>query len=313
MNTDIGITRIKNILQHQAAQHLLHDVAATDDTVDKWLARLILLGDVPFHDLIADTRLLPQNAIRFFYVDPSWLYALIDGALSIGTNTSAEALFTAVMAESVRDRSSVVADKMRARLLGMDGMLTTEMEPLQDNLVAGLLMRSEVVRSFPGLKIIPTYSSNRIINPVPLRYETLSDDLLLVIFPAVPQSVKIQQPPQGLQFGFIDKATATGPFQARLRNISGPTTGTQVVKDGEKVLANIPSDTLFRPDASNGDKKYVVDISTLKSTIQASLQASGAYPQPVEPISASQFVMQIINTPEEAIFVNTPTKEEHEQ
>nr|WP_294943276.1 hypothetical protein [uncultured Mucilaginibacter sp.] len=304
MIKDTGITQIKSILQHKAPQALLQDVAATDAAIDNWLARLILLGDVPFQNLIGDTRLLPQNSIRFFYVDPSWLYALVDGALSVGNNTRLEEQFTAVMAETIRDRTSVTANRMRTKLLGMHDTLSAANEPKQDNLVAGLLLRSDVVRAFPGLKIIPTYAPGLKIIPTPLRYETLNDDFIIVIFPSVPVSVKIQQPAQGLQFGLIK--TNEGGYQARLRHVSGPKTGEQVTTaKGDAVLADIPADKLFR-----GGGKQVVDFENLSSIIQKSLESAAAYPTPVVPIISPQFAMQIINTPDEVEFNNVVKKQD---
>ena len=50
-----------------------------------WLVRLRLLHDVPFAYFVADTQLLPEESIRWFYVDRRWTDALVQGALSVGT------------------------------------------------------------------------------------------------------------------------------------------------------------------------------------------------------------------------------------
>ena len=48
-----------------------------------WLARLRLLYGVPFNYLVPDSRLLPQESVRFFYIDRNFTDRLVDGALSV--------------------------------------------------------------------------------------------------------------------------------------------------------------------------------------------------------------------------------------
>jgi len=47
--------------------------------MESFLAHLRLLVGVPFNYLIADERLLPDESIRFFYIDRSWTDRLVDG------------------------------------------------------------------------------------------------------------------------------------------------------------------------------------------------------------------------------------------
>ena len=58
--------------------------------VRQWLARLRLLENVPFAYFVPDALLLPPESIRFFYLDRAWTDALILGALSVGTVSSAD-------------------------------------------------------------------------------------------------------------------------------------------------------------------------------------------------------------------------------
>ena len=43
-----------------------------------------LLEGIPFHYLVPHPGMLPEESIKFFYLDPNWVNALIDGAYSIG-------------------------------------------------------------------------------------------------------------------------------------------------------------------------------------------------------------------------------------
>jgi hypothetical protein len=306
MNKDTGLTQIKDMLQHSAAQALLQDVATPAEPVKNWLGRLALLGDIPFQNLIGDDRLLPQNSLRFFYIDPSWICALIDGALSIGTNTTLEEKITAVLAENIRHNALISANKMRAKLLGIQKAANAP-DPEPWTVVAGMLLRSEIVGAFPGLKIIPTYGPGQKQEQIPLRYETLADGLLLVIFPAVPESVTIQQPAQGLRFGFGEHINDKGvlDYTVKLRHIEGTDTGVQLKSGNDYLKGTITDAELLRPDTATDDaeKKYILNTIALKAAIQANLNYFGAYPNTANPISSSQFALQIMSTPEEANYL----------
>src|ERR1700730_3135026 len=52
--------------------------------MESFLAHLRLLVGVPFEYLIPDPRLLPDESIRFFYIDRSWTDRLVDGAIAVG-------------------------------------------------------------------------------------------------------------------------------------------------------------------------------------------------------------------------------------
>src|SRR5215469_12437256 len=52
--------------------------------MESFLAHLRLLVGIPFDYLVPDERLLPDESIRFFYVDRSWTDRLVDGAIAVG-------------------------------------------------------------------------------------------------------------------------------------------------------------------------------------------------------------------------------------
>ena len=52
--------------------------------MESFLAHLRLLVGVPFDYIVPDERLLPDESIRFFYVDRSWTDRLVDGAIAVG-------------------------------------------------------------------------------------------------------------------------------------------------------------------------------------------------------------------------------------
>src|SRR5258708_24478242 len=52
--------------------------------LEAFLAHLRLLVGVPFQHLVPDDRLLPNESIRFFYLDRSWTDRLVDGVFAVG-------------------------------------------------------------------------------------------------------------------------------------------------------------------------------------------------------------------------------------
>src|ERR1700733_12896063 len=52
--------------------------------MESFLAHLRLLIGVPFDYLVPDARLLPDESIRFFYLDRSWTDRMVDGAIAVG-------------------------------------------------------------------------------------------------------------------------------------------------------------------------------------------------------------------------------------
>ena len=58
--------------------------SALPSYMEMFLAHLRLLIGVPFDYLVPDARLLPDESIRFFYLDRSWTDRLVDGAIAVG-------------------------------------------------------------------------------------------------------------------------------------------------------------------------------------------------------------------------------------
>lgn len=151
----------------QTEQRLLHphlshhgksaNSGSMPDELTSWLEGLSLLRGVPFNYLVPDDRMLPPESIRFFEVDGLWVECLLDGAFSIGRVTTSD---------HETDRSH--AER---------GVAANPFET-----VTGLLLRSEVVRGWPGL-LVDAYYDKDGDKPLPLlRMERLSPDVLICLF-----------------------------------------------------------------------------------------------------------------------------------
>ena len=75
--------------------------------MESFLAHLRLLVGVPFEYLVPDSRMLPDESIRFFYLDRSWTDRLVDGAISVGKIGSREQAHHQAHAPGVRQQLDV--------------------------------------------------------------------------------------------------------------------------------------------------------------------------------------------------------------
>src|SRR5688500_16408412 len=112
----------------------------------RFLARLRLLHGVPFSYLVPDAKLLPIESVRFFYVDRAWTDALVQGALSVGTISTAdraqlEAVYPHICREVDEAERTIRMPRGEALLKAGSGTIT------------GFLMRSRLVSGWPNLHV----------------------------------------------------------------------------------------------------------------------------------------------------------------
>lgn len=194
-----------------------------------WLARLRLLEGVPFGYLVADASLLPPESIRFFHVDRGWSDALVEGALSVGTVTTADRAALERIYGTLR--SEVDEAERLVRLPGAEAGAAVPTGPA--GAITGFVLRSRMVSGWPGLHVRAYARDNRRLTPpvddedvgpehdVPLRklgllrLERLAPAVLLALFDGIPQVVHVEEPRAGIQFG-VDETDAAGRTRAEV-------------------------------------------------------------------------------------------------
>jgi len=162
------------------------------DAIVDWLARLRLLGGVPFAYLVPDERLLPLESIRFFYLNRNWTDTAVEGALSVGAVSTRDRALLHALHEQLR--TAVDAGERQVRL-GDTG------QPKRGGgaeVVTGFLLRSRAVSGWPGLHVRATRDGASVELA---RIERLAPAVLLVLFDGVPDRVEIEEPRRGIQFG----------------------------------------------------------------------------------------------------------------
>jgi hypothetical protein len=268
-----------------------------------WLARLRLLEAVPFSHLVADAALLPAESIRFFHLDRGWTDALVEGALSVGTVTTADRAALETLYPVVRDE----VDEAE-RLVRLTGWEPGKAVPSGNaGPVTGFLLRSRMVSGWPALHVRAYGRDNLAVAPKIsdrgvdegddtalarlslLRMERLAPAVLLVLIDGLPRVVHVEEPRAGVQYGVDQKAVAGG-LQARvpLRD----------VLTGDPLPSGVPADPVrsvqvpFRRGAPG-----VVHIATLAERIAAVPQTHVG-----TGVDAAELGIQMLQFPFRAVF-----------
>lgn len=204
------------------------------DVVENWLSDISLLKGVPFQYLVPDEKALPQESMRFFYIDPAWIACLLDGVMSIGrTNKGHD---TMLHKQKLMDTADAAGQ------------------------ICGLLIRSSVVKGWPNLQVNAynyTFGSDNTEDqknqPIPeegpdgkptaiscLRTERLSDDVLICLFDGAFNVLDIHEKPETVHFGFntADEGAGSAPYYKSPFNREGKESGVKIDLDNSLLNAN---------------------------------------------------------------------------
>ena len=203
---------------HQIQQQVLHlPFQSTTETngdlptaIANWFQDLELLKNVPFNYLVPDTRLLPPESLRFFWIDSYWVDCLQDGAFSVGRVTK-EDLRLDVQTRSLQ-RSKTQSDKT----------------------ITGFLLHSEVVSGWPGLEIegyVNRVTGTDFVGPenklTILRRDLLSDNILLCFFAGEVKTLDLSIKGSSVNCG-VDPIKKGSPITKGLRNLDGSQTDEKI-------------------------------------------------------------------------------------
>lgn len=263
------------------------DDSAMPAELRNWLVRLRLLEGVPFANLVADSELLPPESIRWFYIDRRWTDALVQGALSVGTVNSDDRTQLTANYPAIRDELDTEERNLRRargtnRWKGGAGP------------ISGFLLRSQAVSGWPALHV-------RAFNVDPaegddaryqeddprrmrlLRLERLAPAVLLCLFDGIPSVVHIEEPRQGVQFGF-DATLDGGRVEATLRPRDRTTF---------EYLGGAPIEVPFR----NGGGAGVIDIQQLERRLATRPETGAA-----DALDSGEYALQLVRFPYRQVF-----------
>ncbi len=258
------------VLADTTALAAIHADTELPDEVSAWLNRLARLNGVPFNYLVPDEAMLPVESVRFFHVDPSWIAALLEGAMSIGTSTAGDAVHEAVL------RPHVLA-------------ATAQPAPY-----TGLLLRSGVVAGWPKLKLAGYDAEGSPLRPV--RADVLSPTILLAVFVGVVARVDLMEPPLGLHFGVrADKD---------LRWVTVPPQAPAGARPGDEIVGSSPGAPPTRADPST------LAVATYAGRLAGVVDAAHANDLPgsttPRPFTAAEFSLQLVEGVDQFRFIQSP-------
>ncbi len=301
-------TALRNFLAEPATRAAVLELVEDElKPVARWLARLALLHPLPFEMLVPDPRMLPlvsppadvrvhdplQGSVRFFYVDANWVAAAMDGALSIGLESSRHAFYAQMTAGVLHQAAAEAAAALRGPLPGVEPAPGAGRE-----IVTGMLLRSAVVSGWPNLAVRPLDAAGKLVKT--LRMDHLAPGVLLCLFDGVPARIMIAEPQEGLRFGTDEQGAV------ELRNLQPPRAG------GDAPVGRALGQTFAVRDPAGKQPLFtrgggrVLDLSPgspggLVRSLAAKLAALG---QPVTPadFGPAAFALQMVRAPEELTF-----------
>ncbi|MBP2400810.1 hypothetical protein [Streptomyces syringium] len=253
--------------------------------IDAWT----LLCVVPFYYLVPDARALPEESLRFFYLDAAWLQALVDGAVSVGVGTTLDSMITAELREAVA--------------------ATT------DALPCGMLLRSQLTLDIPNLLITATRQGE----PVTTFRRNMGSGVWLLLFAAVPDEVVLAEPYHGLHFGLDESHEGTAATsQINLRALKdgdaahrvGTNLGRQL-KDVQRFLRPVPQGTpdvlclLSAKDSPQAPTPPGEEPAAggLVAALAKALADAGQFDTAQRPLlSPAEFALQCIDGPQTMTF-----------
>lgn len=217
-----------------------------------FIAALRLLKGIPFSYLVPDEAMLPPESLRIFSLDPTWIEALVDGAMSIGRTSELQRVRDVTLAQTLRPLS--IGASRRARRNDRPHLALAKAQAgTSDGAVIGLIIRSQAIRGWPSLQI-DGYSDTDDSHPpdvAKLRMALLSPDVLICLFDGTVKMVTIHEPPEQLYSGFdfsVNGATTT------LRALTGPTPGLQYpVSPNGLAPISLRADKLTMQAVDSGD------------------------------------------------------------
>ena len=260
-------------------------------TVQNWLGQAMLLYGVPFRYLVPDEEMLPEESIRFFYLNLDWLNSMLQGACSVGRASETDELADQLLRARFFEVSEKLALELRASAKAAADQRRGEREPsplpapVLHWPLSGYLMRSAAVESWVGLEATAAgvdSAGQHLTSLQILRMDRLAPDILLCIYNGKVTEIEAKQPPEGIHFGAVSKAEG-GYKKTGLRKINDHAP----MIDGKAV--EVPT------------HERTVKVAELAGEMCRALQLAR------HDFTSAEFAVQMIESPAKVTFKSTET------
>jgi hypothetical protein len=204
--------------------------------MESFLAHLRLLVGSPFEYLVPDPRLLPDESIRFFFLDRSWADRAVDGAVAVGKIGTREQAHHQAHEPAVRQQLDLTERIVRSLQTQSGSFANLKAANDSDrskngpaDVITGFLLRSAAVSGWPQMdvrayrvdlpeQLDPSSADAQNAQLQTLRLERLSPSVLIALFQGIPKLVTLEEPHHGIQFGV---EPVFGGFQIEERRADG--------------------------------------------------------------------------------------------
>ena len=253
------------------------DKADLPDQLTTWLKRLGTLHGVPFNYLVPNEKMLPDESIRFFQVDFNWLYALVEGACSIGHSSKNESASHALLIHTLHAAAAIEN-------------LQTDSQTIEH--MTGFFLRSQVVPGWPKLEVVAfDQAGNELTNVV--RMDRLSASVLLYMVEGEIDHVLIREPAVGLHFGIEISG------DKYLRYVTVPSSAPKETQPGDQMTVK-PQQPSFRNGGHRTLKVNQLALSMAKTLHDNS--ADNAPDGSPLPFTSAEFTLEMVEGTQEVRF-----------
>lgn len=253
--------------------------ASIPEEARSFLTELYQLKGVPFsylvpHEFYLEKEHADSGIMTVFYLDPNWMEALIDGALSIGRLDDTDHILDRVLSEGLID--GYIDQKSNESNTDPDLRVLN---------VTGFLLRSDVVSGWRGLEIL-AYDSDGELLPA-LRFERIDTDIFLGIFNGNIASITIKQPFEGLHFGIkMDSNRESNRYQKNLK------------EDDESPLETFSETINVNNELNNGlIENDIIDVAGLASLMKQKLNPVAIAQNKEVHFTSAEFAYQMVDSP----------------
>lgn len=258
--------------EHLNREQCLDAQEKLPDSVLDWLAAAWLLYDMPFQYLVPDEGYLPMESVRFFWMDPNWLSAMLDGALSIGGGTSANLFLQRASAQRCAQEVTARLYEPRRRNMHPNhrrNLAAPRVFPSNQNCM-GFLLRSKLVSDYPDMEVTGWEAEEE---RQLLRLEQLSDTVMIGIFDGTVTEFTLQEASEGLHFG-----CRTSQREIYIRRITA---------QGEQKIGDKLSDRLYPVPVREG---RMVEVTKLAGLFMEKLGVG------TDRFTSAEFAMEMLTT-----------------
>jgi len=272
--------------------------------MELFLSHLRLLVGVPFDYLVPDERLLPDESIRFFYIDRSWTDRLVDGAIAVGKIGTREQAHHQGHAPAVNQQVDLSERIVRTIQRGLqsftDAKSANDQNTTPADTITGFLLRSSAVSGWPHMDVRayktdvpepfdPADKEVQAQQLTTLRLELLSPGVMIALFQGVPQLVILEEPHNGVMFGLH---VTNGTDMIYLRDA----TGHQVPISGNSP----PYTEIALPFRSTNSR--VVHVTELRRRLN---QALAQHPTAINVTGSASYGIAVLDPPWRQRFEGT--------